>query len=310
MPISRTSTPPLPSFIMLGLLGLVIDKKLNDDLGFLYVRIKSRGNANRIKEISTHNGHFSSPKEIANAMNAEALKDTLDCFGASSGLFINQAKCSIIFSQNSLSATDITNYLCFTLSEHFLFYLMMITKIPIMDSHSVISWIHEGAPGYKTYRMIFFSDFTRVSWHKFIWPKCLALRFSSFAWLVVLNGLKTAEVLARRNILIHPVCPLCLKEEESIMHILFHCGFSFQILTSLLPDVEGFLFRPSLLQLFEFLDEIQRERNDRRFTKKHSSQFAICHKITVAISAKAIRWKNFDKLCNSFPHCFSRQFAS
>ncbi|KAI0507624.1 hypothetical protein KFK09_013750 [Dendrobium nobile] len=114
------------------------------------------------------------------------------------------------------------------------------------------------------------------------------------------------------------------------MHLLFKCDFSFHILLNLIPDVEGFLFRPTILQLFEFLDEVQRfnshdknfsffvicclvyfiwrERNDRRFSRKHCNLTVVYHKIVQAISAKATRWKNSDSLRHSFPTCFPSQF--
>ncbi|XP_028549965.1 uncharacterized protein LOC114579465 [Dendrobium catenatum] len=54
--------------------------------------------------------------------NAINLKATLDNFAASSGLSINEAKCSIIFSQNTCIA-NVSNLLGFSMSDHTIKYL-------------------------------------------------------------------------------------------------------------------------------------------------------------------------------------------
>ncbi|PKU86575.1 Putative ribonuclease H protein [Dendrobium catenatum] len=59
-----------------------------DDLGFLYARIKSRANTSKIKEIITEEGHFTSPNEIAFAIvdrfkklyNPTALSNSYELF--------------------------------------------------------------------------------------------------------------------------------------------------------------------------------------------------------------------------------------
>ncbi|PKU83287.1 hypothetical protein MA16_Dca006688 [Dendrobium catenatum] len=152
------------------------------------------------------------------------------------------------------------------------------------------------------------------------------MRYSSYTWLAINEGLKSAENLALRGILITPACYLCQNEDESSSHMFFQCPFSFSILHSLLPDVRGFLLRPNLLQLFEHFEDCQsiegaecnfcyfvicctlyflwRERNDRRYGGKYSTIHTLCHKISMAITAKVSKWKYFDKLQKAFPNCF------
>ncbi|KAH0465191.1 hypothetical protein IEQ34_005294 [Dendrobium chrysotoxum] len=149
--------------------------------------------------------------------------------------------------------------------------------------------------------------------------------------LTIQNGLKTADVLAVRNIFINSICPLCDLEEESISHLFFQCKFTFHALELLLPNVKGFFLRPTLLQLFEFFDEkhklnssgkafcfsvicclvyfMWREKNDRRYGRKFCNSATICHKVSMAITAKTSKWKHFDSIKASFPDCFSHQYS-
>ncbi|XP_020696711.1 uncharacterized protein LOC110109848 [Dendrobium catenatum] len=130
--------------------------------------------------------------------------------------------------------------------------IQLISSTPIVDCDICASWTGKGTPNYKNFRKVFFADLIKVPWYKFIWHKRIALRYSSYTGLAVCNGLKTADVLAKRNIIIHSIFPLCDKKDESISHLFFQCQYSFQILETLLPDVRGLLLRPKMLQLFEF----------------------------------------------------------
>ncbi|KAI0511052.1 hypothetical protein KFK09_011670 [Dendrobium nobile] len=112
-----------------------------------------------------------------------------------------------------------------------------ISSVPISNCSSNISWMGEGVPSFKTFKLLFFSEFTKISWHKFIWHKRTALRFSTYDWLAMIGGLESVEVLVKRNIIISPYYPLCSIEDESINHLFFQCDFSFQILRLLIPEV-------------------------------------------------------------------------
>ncbi|KAI0519828.1 hypothetical protein KFK09_007289 [Dendrobium nobile] len=133
----------------------------------------------------------------------------------------------------------------------------VVLSIPIHDDGLAISWTGKGVPCFKTFKRKFFEGNFKVPWYKYIWHKHFAIRYSSYTWLAIKEGLKSAEILALRGILITPVCYLCQNEDESSSHLFFQCPFSFSILHSLLPDVRGFLLRPNMLQLFEHFEDCQ-----------------------------------------------------
>ncbi|PKU64842.1 Putative ribonuclease H protein [Dendrobium catenatum] len=208
-----------------------------------------------------------------------------------------------------------------------------INSIPILQqSNGCVEWVGSGKPSFKTFRKLFFVEFEKVSWASFIWHKRFALRYSSYGWLAVCDGLKTADILRSRNIITGSTCHLCGKEDESILHMFFTCEFSFGVISALLPSLGCFLFRPSLLQSFEFFDDMQhldrqdknfcflviccsvyflwRERNVRCFEGTSEDMNYICFKISQAIKAKTKCWKSFERLNIKFPHCFLLQHHS
>ncbi|XP_020680432.2 uncharacterized protein LOC110098065 [Dendrobium catenatum] len=207
----------------------------------------------------------------------------------------------------------------------------LISGIPLTDDNTTpLSWksrINNKTSFFKAFRLNFYKGIPEVSWAKYIWHKRAALRFSSYSWLLIKNGLKTADVLAKRHIYIDPMCPICLRELECSSHLFFLCDFSFDVLAGLLPILNCFLLRPSLLQLFEFMDEISifnaveknfcyfvvccviyflwRERNDRRFSGTNMTLPEMLKKITWAISLKVYNWKSSEALRATFPTCFN-----
>ncbi|PKU84697.1 Putative ribonuclease H protein [Dendrobium catenatum] len=204
----------------------------------------------------------------------------------------------------------------------------LFCNFPVTSSDSdCLIWKGCSKPMFKNFRLHFFKDFEKVGWSKFIWHKRSSLRFSSYAWLLMCNGLKLADVLAKRNIIIHPTCQLCLDDEENSNHLFFLCDYSFAVLTHMLPVLHCFLFRPNLMQVFQFLEDfdeycgkeksfcyfviccaiyyIWRERNNRRFASLNSSSHILCKNMGHAISLKVANWKNAELLKRSFPRCFS-----
>ncbi|KAL0913715.1 hypothetical protein M5K25_017196 [Dendrobium thyrsiflorum] len=132
-----------------------------------------------------------------------------------------------------------------------------ISAIPISDASSAsIVWKSIDKPCFKSFRLLFFADLHKVPWFKFVWHKRAVLRYSSYSWLMFRNGLKTADILAKRNISIQPTCPLCQRDDENYAHLFFSCDYSFSVISQLLPILDSFLFRPSSMQLFEFLKDI------------------------------------------------------
>ncbi|XP_020680603.1 uncharacterized protein LOC110098203 [Dendrobium catenatum] len=171
----------------------------------------------------------------------------------------------------------------------------LFNSMPIQVGGNVISWTGKGVPNFKTFSRKFFGDISDVPWHIYIWHKHFAIRYSSYAWLAINGGLKTADVLAARRIHINTRCYFCHNEDESTSHLFFQCPFSFSVLHALIPDVGCFLLRPTIMQLFEFYEDYQvfgaaernfcylstccmvyflwRERNDRRYGGMFTNHF-------------------------------------
>ncbi|XP_020695245.1 uncharacterized protein LOC110108792 [Dendrobium catenatum] len=53
---------------------------------------------------------------------------------------------------------------------------------------------------HKHYREFYFNDYPNVTWWKFVWHKKYVIRFSSFCWMAIKGGLKTADSLFARGI--------------------------------------------------------------------------------------------------------------
>ncbi|KAL0918502.1 hypothetical protein M5K25_010511 [Dendrobium thyrsiflorum] len=164
---------------------------------------------------------------------------------------------------------------------------------------------------------VYISEFYKgeepVFWSKYIWHKHFALKYSIYAWLSLKGGLKTADVLYKRNIFIEQTCPLCFAQQETTDHILFECDYSYSVLTNLIPLMGNFLLRPRLSQLLAFLGEctflekgqyhlylltvccatynIWRERNERRFNSNYRSSSSLSILIKSSVERKAAPWK-------------------
>ncbi|KAL0920883.1 hypothetical protein M5K25_007898 [Dendrobium thyrsiflorum] len=177
---------------------------------------------------------------------------------------------------------------------------------------SSISW-----KNHKSCFSIFIYEFYKgeehVDWFKFVWHKHFALKHSIYAWLALKRGLKTADVLSKRNILIEQSCPLCFAQPETTEHLLFECDYSFSVLTKFIPSLGNFLLRPRLAQVLDFLGDcpwlgkdhynlylltvccasyfIWRERNERRFNSNYRSIHTLCSLIKTAVEKKASNWK-------------------
>ncbi|KAL0905080.1 hypothetical protein M5K25_027256 [Dendrobium thyrsiflorum] len=202
-----------------------------------------------------------------------------------------------------------------------------IYAVPILHSPNPnLCWIGPGKLCFNSFYLHFYSEHPKVPWFKFVWHRRYALRYSSFVWMAILEGLKTADILARRNILIPPLCPLCQMENESISHCFFQCDYAFQVISSLLPSLQNFLMRPTLLQVFDCFEGdisipayeknfcyfvvccsvyfLWKERNERRFNAAVSPIQTTVRKISHAIHAKTSSWKYIEALQTSFPSCF------
>ncbi|XP_075669750.1 uncharacterized protein LOC142639464 [Castanea sativa] len=62
-----------------------------------------------------------------------------------------------------------------------------------------------------------------MSW---VWKTTAPPRIQFFLWLCMHNSLPIREVLGSRGLNLNPTCPLCLKETESLGHLLRTCEFA------------------------------------------------------------------------------------
>ncbi|KAL0927368.1 hypothetical protein M5K25_001532 [Dendrobium thyrsiflorum] len=177
---------------------------------------------------------------------------------------------------------------------------------------------------------VYISEFYKgeepVFWSKYIWHKHFALKYSIYAWLALKGGLKTADVLYKRNIIIEQTCPLCFAQQETTDHILFECDYSYSVLINVIPIMGNFLLRPRLSQLLVFLGDcnfsvkgqyhlylltvccatynIWRERNERRFNSNYRSSSSLSMLIKSSVERKAAPWKVWagnNVICKSKP---------
>ena len=65
-----------------------------------------------------------------------------------------------------------------------------------------------------------------VSWAKIVWKHPIIPRCSFITWLAFKGKLLTLDKLKHRGVNLANRCPLCLEQEEDLMHILSTCKFS------------------------------------------------------------------------------------
>ncbi|PKU68056.1 hypothetical protein MA16_Dca022965 [Dendrobium catenatum] len=140
--------------------------------------------------------------------------------------------------------------------------------------------------------------------------------------MAILRKLKTADNLQSRGIVVPLACSFCHGYPENHSHLFFGCDFSFTILTRLLPDLNCFLLKPTIAQIFEFLEHsliynrleknfcyltvsctiyhIWRERNNRCFSNLNTNSVKILCIIYADIRLKVSKWQNKDMLLRRF----------
>ncbi|KAL0928474.1 hypothetical protein M5K25_000358 [Dendrobium thyrsiflorum] len=191
----------------------------------------------------------------------------------------------------------------------------LLNTIPILEI-SDVTWAGSNQPTFKSFTDSFYEHLEPVSWFKYVWHKRHSLRFSVYAWMAVIGKLKTADLLIKRQIMVHPGCCFCQTTNETHQHLLFECDFTFTVISTLFPSLAGFLFRPNVLQVFDFLDMashlsakdrgfcflvvccsvyfIWRERNNRRFSGIWESPQHVVFCIKHAVNLIIRRWKDYD----------------
>ncbi|KAL0911160.1 hypothetical protein M5K25_019277 [Dendrobium thyrsiflorum] len=93
----------------------------------------------------------------------------------------------------------------------------LLSSIPISTNVSThVAWKDNIKCNYKDFYKDYFERDETVAWHKLVWHKNKALRFSVFTWQALMGGLKTVDTLIRRNIHISdPNCTLCLDDDDT-----------------------------------------------------------------------------------------------
>ncbi|XP_020688157.1 uncharacterized protein LOC110103692, partial [Dendrobium catenatum] len=182
-----------------------------------------------------------------------------------------------------------------------------ILSISVEEVYGV-DWAGFSKPSFKNFTSQFYDNLDDVSWFKFIWHKQNALRYACYAWMAINGKLKCADKLIVRGIPASPICDFCRGHNESHSHLFFSCDFTFSVISSLLPALNCFYFRPNLYQAFDYFNcnanfnameknccflaisvavyYLWRERNVRRFSNSWNSPDYLKTVISSAIRAK------------------------
>ncbi|KAL0927271.1 hypothetical protein M5K25_001434 [Dendrobium thyrsiflorum] len=151
-----------------------------------------------------------------------------------------------------------------------------------------------------------------------VWHKKKSLRFSIYTWLALIGGLKTADVLIKRNIAVPQLgCAMCHGSLETATHLFFECDYAFKVLNRVIPGLHNFLLRPNICQVLSHIDsyKVDRkfkctlllalnatvyhlwlERNNRKFKHACLSATSLATKILKVLQLKIGSWINGDSL--------------
>ena len=69
---------------------------------------------------------------------------------------------------------------------------------------------------------------------KWFWDSTIPPRVLAFCWVVRSHKILTLDKLWRRKHIIINGCPMCLKVEESVHHLLIHCVFAHKVRSAIL----------------------------------------------------------------------------
>ncbi|PKU72054.1 tRNA pseudouridine38/39 synthase [Dendrobium catenatum] len=175
-------------------------------------------------------------------------------------------------------------------------------------------WFDKLKSNFKNFMDEFHADYADCCWNRMVWHKRNALKFFVFAWLANVGGLKTADALRIRNIMVPTLCCLCQNGDETLSHLFFECSYSFSILTALIKGMATFLLRPNILQIYDWLNGsfngnvdvlnfyklvlsaiiyfLWKERNNRIFGNQILCHTSLPLSIKRAVSEKIFKWRN------------------
>ncbi|XP_020695341.1 uncharacterized protein LOC110108851, partial [Dendrobium catenatum] len=91
----------------------------------------------------------------------------------------------------------------------------------IVGDGPCLLWYGKIKSKFKNYLKEFYSENTNCSWYRMVWHKRNALKYSVFAWMALVDGLKTADALRHRQIFVPSLCRLCNSADETVSHLFF-----------------------------------------------------------------------------------------
>ncbi|KAI0519028.1 hypothetical protein KFK09_006467 [Dendrobium nobile] len=182
------------------------------------------------------------------------------------------------------------------------------------NSLPCLCWYNNSPGSFSEYIKSYYIQEVNVAWANHIWHKNSVLRFSVCSWFAIMGGLKTADELLKRNIIVPSTCGLCFNAPETAAHLFFECSYSFAIITHIMPAAHGFLLKPNVMQLLDWIETtysmnsgeksfyllaaccsiyfIWKERNDRRFGTSSHSFVTTAFVIKKAVLEKVYKWQN------------------
>jgi hypothetical protein len=107
--------------------------------------------------------------------------------------------------------------------------------IQLQDSTDELHWIGGDKSGLLSVKNVYWAIATKIwqqkttGWRRKLWIWDLALKIKLFIWLVVENKILTWDNLQGRGWEGPNICHLCLKEPETVNHLLVNCYFTQQV---------------------------------------------------------------------------------
>ncbi|KAI0515995.1 hypothetical protein KFK09_008666 [Dendrobium nobile] len=190
----------------------------------------------------------------------------------------------------------------------------LLAGFNIVEGEICLKWNNSSTYKFKNYIEEYYSDLQTCTWYKSVWANKNILKHSVYVWMSLVGGLKTADALISRNILVPAACSLCHDLNETVSHIFFECDYAFHVLTGTISGMKTFLFRPTILQVFEWIKgnfkgkkkvknfhfiligciiyHIWKERNGRRFGHIFNCHNSLILKVKRNISERIAKWEN------------------
>eukprot|EP00268_Persea_americana_P053131 TRINITY_DN5994_c5_g1_i2.p1 TRINITY_DN5994_c5_g1~~TRINITY_DN5994_c5_g1_i2.p1 ORF type:complete len:134 (-),score=24.75 TRINITY_DN5994_c5_g1_i2:1010-1411(-) len=108
----------------------------------------------------------------------------------------------------------------------------MLEKVYVsMDKSDVRLWKAdvEGQFSVKSFYNALVDTNPRVEGWKSFWYSVVPPRVFASSWVVKNHKILAINKLPRRNHVIVNGCPMCLKDEETVHHLLIHCQFAYRV---------------------------------------------------------------------------------